>query len=109
MDCTIRLYQPDIDLPRNPLRKRYQRNEYFQVRELTPLVRDYFREHPASSSTIDIVRAIATEKQIDYDDLDYTKQQTFYKAVRKVLYTGRGNGWLVEDRRVRRMIWWRLD
>ena len=77
LDDTIRLYQPDIDLPTSaPTRKRYKRSEYFMARELTPMIKDYLREYSGSRppSTLDIVEAMARHKQIDYQSLEYTKQ-----------------------------------
>ena len=111
LDDTIRLYQPDIDLPTSaPTRKRYKRSEYFMARELTPMIKDYLREYSGSRppSTLDIVEAMASHKQIDYQSLEYTKQQTFYKCVRKSLYSGKSRGWLVEAFRERRVIHWQL-
>ena len=108
IDATIRLYQPEIELPLAPTKKRYKRSEHFKVRELTPMIRDFFRESAEPASTMDIVRALASKKNIDYEALEYTKQQTFYKAIRGALYAGRGNGWLVEAYRVKRMIYWQL-
>ena len=112
LDDTIRLYQPDIDLPTStPTRKRYKRSEYFMAGELTPMIKDYLREYSGSKSpsTVDIVEAVAVQKQIDYQSLEHTKQQTFYKCVRKALYAGKGNGWLVEAFRERRVIHWQLS
>ena len=111
LDCTIRLYQPDIDLPiSTPAKRRYKRSEYFMARELTPMIKDYLREYRDTKppSTLDIVEAVATQKKIDYQSLEHTKQQTFYKCVRKALYAGKGNGWLVEAFRERRVIHWQL-
>ena len=93
LDSTIRLYQHDIDLPTStPTRKRYKRSEYFMAGELTPMIKDYLREHKETKppSTLDIVEAVAVQKGIDYQSLEHTKQQTFYKCVRKALYTGKG-------------------
>ena len=111
LDDTIRLYQPDIDLPTStPTRKRYKRSEYFMAGELTPMIKDYLREYTGSKppSTVDIVKAVATQKRIDYQSLEHTKQQTFYKCVRKAIYAGKGNGWLVEAFRECRVIHWQL-
>ena len=111
LDNTIRLYQPDIDLPTStPTRKRYKRSEYFMAGELTPMIKDYLREHKETKppSTLDIVEVVAVQKGIDYQSLERTKQQTFYKCVRKALYAGKGNGWLVEAFRERRVIHWQL-
>ena len=111
LDDTIRLYQPDIDLPiSTPAKRRYKRSEYFMARELTPMIKDYLREYRDTKppSTLDIVEAVATQKKIDYQSLEHTKQQTFYKCVRKALYAGKGNGWLVEAFRERRVIHWQL-
>ena len=111
LDSTIRLYQPDIDLPTStPTRRRYKRSEYFMAGELTPMIKDYLREYRDTKppSTLDIVEAVATQKKIDYQSLEHTKQQTFYKCVRKALYAGKGNGWLVEAFRERRVIHWQL-
>ena len=111
LDDTIRLYQPDIDLPiSTPAKRRYKRSEYFMAGELTPMIKDYLREYTGSKppSTLDIVEAVATQKKIDYQSLEHTKQQTFYKCVRKALYAGKGNGWLVEAFRERRVIHWQL-
>ena len=111
LDCTIRLYQPDIDLPiSTPAKRRYKRSEYFMARELTPMIKDYLREYRDTKppSTLDIVEAVATQKKIDYQSLEHTKQQTFYKCVRKALYAGKGKGWLVEAFRERRVIHWQL-
>ena len=61
LDSTIRLYQPDIDLPTSaPTRKRYKRSEYFMARELTPMIKDYLREYSGSRppSTLDIVLSL---------------------------------------------------
>ncbi len=111
LDSTIRLYQPDIDLPTStPGRRRYKRSEYFMAGELTPMIKDYLREYSGSKppSTLDIVEAVASHKEMDYQSLEHTKQQTFYKCVRKALYAGKGNGWLVEAFRERRVIHWQL-
>ena len=111
LDSTIRLYQPDIDLPTStPTRKRYKRSEYFMAGELTPMIKDYLREYKETKppSTLDIVEAAAGQKGIDYQSLERTKQQTFYKCVRKSLYAGKVNGWLVEAFRERRVIHWQL-
>jgi len=102
LDSTIRLYQPDIDLQTTtPTRKRYKRSEYFMAGELTPMIKDYLREYNETNppSTLDIVEAVAGQKGIDYQSLEHTKQQTFYKCVRK---------WLVEAFRERRVIHWQL-
>ena len=111
LDSTIRLYQPYIDLPiSTPAKRRYKRSEYFMAGELTPMIKDYLREYTGSKppSTLDIVEAVASKKQIDYESLEHTKQQTFYKCVRKALYAGKGNGWLAEAFRERRVIHWQL-
>ena len=111
LDDTIRLYQPDIDLPiSTPAKRRYKRSEYFMAGELTPMIKDYLREYTGSKppSTLDIAEAVASHKEMDYQSLEYTKQQTFYKCIRKALYAGKGNGWLVEAFRERRVIHWQL-
>ena len=111
LDDTIRLYQPDIDLPiSTPAKRRYKRSEYFMAGELTPMIKDYLREYTGSKppSTLDIVEAVASHKEMDYQSLEHTKQQTFYKCVRKALYAGKGKGWLVEAFRERRVIHWQL-
>ena len=111
LDSTIRLYQPEIDLPTStPTRKHYKRSEYFMAGELTPMIKDYLREYAGSKppSTLDIVEAVASYKEMDYQSLEHTKQQTFYKCIRKALYAGKGNGWLVEAFRERRVIHWQL-
>jgi len=111
LEDTVRLYKPDLILPTlAPTRKRYKRSEYFRAGELTPMIKDFLREYEGSKppSTMDIVEAVATQKQIDYQSLEYANQQTFYKCVRKSLYAGKGNGWLVEVFRERRIIHWQL-
>jgi len=109
LDATIRLYHPEHELDViGPARRKS--TKYFDFGEITPLVRDFFREwdQERSPTTNDAIYALAQMKAIDYDALDKARRQAFYKSILHCLKRGVTNGWLIEHYRDQGMIHWKL-
>jgi len=111
IDATIRLYQPDHELPvLGPVRRQGKRKRFFEAGEITPLIRDFMREwsEDRSPSSNDVIYALAKIKAIHYDELTDKHRQAFYKSIQQALKRGVKNGWLLEDYREQGLIHWKL-
>jgi hypothetical protein len=83
---TIRVFQPDIELPPlKPMRVQH-RHRHFKNGVLTRLVRDYLREHPDDVFTVEAVMpAVIGDRQFNERDLNrlrVTVYQTLYRVER---------------------------
>ena len=111
LDSTIRLYQPDHELPTTgPIRRDGRRNRFFAIGEITPLIRDFMREwdEDRSPSSNDVIYALAKIKAIHYDELPDKQREAFYKSIQQALKRGVRSGWLLEDYRNQGLIHWKL-
>ncbi|HXC26644.1 MAG TPA: hypothetical protein VNV38_01720 [Stellaceae bacterium] len=86
LEATIRVFQPDIELP--PLRptRIQHRHRHFKGGFLTRLVLDYIREHPGDVFTIDaLMPAAIGDRQLSAHEvgrLRITVYQTLYRVER---------------------------
>jgi hypothetical protein len=86
LEATIRVFQPDIELPvLKPLRIEH-RHRNFKGGFLTRMVLDYAREHPGEAITVDaLMPAAIGDRQLSKHELSrlrVTVYQTLYRVER---------------------------
>jgi hypothetical protein len=102
LEATIRVFQPDIELPAlKPLRIQH-RHRHFKGGFLTRLVLDYIREHPGEPITVDaLMPAAIRDRQLSKHELSrlrITVYQTLHRVekrgdIERIESDGRIVGW----------------
>jgi hypothetical protein len=96
LEATIRVFQPDIELPAiMPLRIQH-RHRHFEGGFLTRMVLDYIREHPGEAVTVDaLLPAAKGDRQLNKREQQRLRI-TLYQTLRRVEKRGTiervGNG-----------------